>query len=297
MNIFSKKNSGDYPLRGVIFMTMAIIIYAISDCFLKYTVMTHLHLTQILFIRALMRLIPMMIAIYFMPENALNYLKTKRIKEHLVRLIFSLLNTLAFFIAIKYTSLVNVYTMSYTTAIFTTVLGYLFLKEKVDKSQWLVTICGLVGVIVAINPQGNLVNSFGSFIALGGAFFAANNKVMMRSLSKTEHSLTIAIYPNIATVILCLPVAVFYWQPILNNQIIYLIIIGVLSAIAQYLIALALSMHKSSALAPLDYSSYLWVFLLDFITVGIIPDLNNIIGAFIIISSGLYVYFRANKGV
>ncbi|MDR1032124.1 MAG: DMT family transporter, partial [Holosporales bacterium] len=273
-----------------------IIIYAISDCLMKYTVMPDYSLFQVIFTRDLVRVLPMLLVASLTPKGLIFYLKTRRMKAHAVRLVFSVLNTAFFLFAIQTTCLVNVYTMSYTTAIFTTVSGYFFLKEKVDARLWWAVTAGLVGVVIAMNPGGYCLDSkTGLFSALAGAFFASMNKICMRKLSTTEHSLTITIYPNLVTIILLAPFLPFFWKSVPAEQWPYFISIGVLLATAQYLIALALSLSDSSALAPLDYTSYAWVFALDLMMLGTTPTCQNLIGVSIIMLSGIYVYYRARR--
>jgi drug/metabolite transporter (DMT)-like permease len=117
----------------------------------------------------------------------------------------------------------------------------------------------------------------------------------MRKLSTTEHSLTITIYPNIVTIVMLAPFLPFFWKSAPVEQWPYFISIGVLLATAQYLIASALSLSDSSALAPLDYTSYAWVFALDFMMLGTMPTYQNLIGVSIIMLSGIYVYYRAKR--
>jgi drug/metabolite transporter (DMT)-like permease len=277
-------------------MELAIFIYAASDCLMKYAVMPDYSLLQVIFIRDLIRILPMILVASLAPKGLLFYLKTRRIKAHAIRLVFSIANTVLFLLAIQTTCLVNVYTMSYTTAIFTTLSGCLLLKEKVYARLWLSVITGFIGVVIALSPKEECFNAnIGAFAALAGAFFASMNKVCMRNLSKTEHSLTITIYPNLVIIALLLPFLPLFWKPVPIEQIPYFISIGILLATAQYLIAMALSLSDSSALAPLDYTSYIWVFALDFIMLGTTPTPQNLIGVSIIMLSGAYIYYKAKQ--
>jgi len=45
-------------------------------------------------------------------------------------------------------------------------------------------------------------------------------------------------------------------------------------------------------LAPFVYTQIIWMIIVGFVVFGDVPDIYTLIGAGIVVSSGLYVYYR-----
>ena len=71
--------------------------------------------------------------------------------------------------------------------------------------------------------------------------------------------------------------------------------VGLLTASAQYAIAKALKFAEASMLAPIDYSTFFWVVLLDGIVWNTIPDVYTIMGATIIVLSNFYILWKSKR--
>lgn len=84
------------------------------------------------------------------------------------------------------------------------ILSALILKESVTWDRWAAVAMGLVGVIIAMRPWTG-VFELAALVVLFGTFLGALNKILMRKLAETEHSLAIAIYPNLVMIIGMLP--------------------------------------------------------------------------------------------
>jgi drug/metabolite transporter (DMT)-like permease len=123
----------------------------------------------------------------------------------------------------------------------------------------------------------------------------ALNKILMRGLSFTEHSLSIAIYPNIVMVLMTFPFIFSTWVSISWQDCGLFLIVGILAAGGQYAIAQALQLAQTSVLASMDYSTFFWVVALDFVWWNKIPEKHTLIGSIIIIGSNLYILYRAKK--
>ena len=117
----------------------------------------------------------------------------------------------------------------------------------------------------------------------------------MRKLTETENTLSIAIYPNLVMILVSFPFLFRNWTSMPWFDVILFGIVGLLTAGGQYAVAQALRFAKASTLAPMDYSSFIWVISLDFLYWGQIPSLFSFIGMIIIISSNLYILYCTYK--
>jgi drug/metabolite transporter (DMT)-like permease len=190
--------------------------------------------------------------------------------------------------------LTTIYTLSYTSSFFMIALSALMLKEKVSMEKWVAVGIGMIGVVIAMRP-GIGVFEIAALLVLLGAFLGSLNKILMRRLASTEHTLAIAIYPNITMILVTFPFLINTWQPLSLHDWGFFAIVGVITATGQYAIAQSLRFAQGSTLAPIDYSSFFWVVMLDFFWWEKMPDMFTVIGAVVIVGSNLYILFRSRR--
>lgn len=277
---------------GITLMIIGLALYPLSDAFVKH-LMGSYSVPQVSFLRALTRLVPLLITMFF-HGGVKKVLGTKYPGKHFVRLLVNLAYTISFMYAFKIASLTTIYTLSYTSSLFMIILSALMLKEAVTRDRWIAVGIGMIGVIIAMRP-GSGVFEIAAILVLGGTFLGALNKILMRRLAETEHSLAIAIYPNIMMILATTPFLINTWQSMPWEHWGLFAIVGVITAAGQYCIAQALRFAQGSVLAPVDYSSYFWVVALDFFWWYKTPDIWMVIGAIVIVGSNLYILYRSRK--
>lgn len=290
--LFFSRKWAHRPFAGIGLMFLGIALYACSDACIKYLIGSY-SLPQTTFLRALSRLLPLLCVLFFQ-KNIGDIFKTNQKMRHAIRLAINLSYTYTFMLSFSLTSLTNVYTISYTSSFFIILLGALFLKEKVSKEKWIAVGIGMIGICIALQPGLDLFQK-GGWIVLIGTSLGALNKVYMRRLAKTEHTLAITIYPNILMLLVSAPFLFSRWIPLPWQDIALFGVVGVLTAAGQYAVAQALRYAKASSLAPIDYSSFIWVILLDFTCFDLIPHIYTIIGTLVIIASNLYLVHVTRK--
>lgn len=277
---------------GVVLMLGGLALYALSDAFIKQ-LMGNYSVPQTSFMRAFTRLIPLSVAV-LLQGSMKQIFSTAHPTRHVVRLGVNLAYTYSFMYAFSVASLTTIYTLSYTSSLFMIVLSTLILKEKISKEKWVAVAIGMVGVLIAMRP-GTGVFEIAAVVVLFGTFLGSLNKILMRRLAATEHSLAIALYPNIAMILVTFPFLITTWQPISWHDWGFFAIVGVITAAGQYAIAHSLRFAQGSTLASMDYSTFFWVVMLDFFWWDKIPDTCTLAGAAVIVGSNLYILFRSRR--
>lgn len=279
-------------LLGVMWMLGGLALYAFSDALIKQLMGTF-SVQQTSFLRAFTRLIPLLCAVV-LQNKVKEVFSTQHPGRHLARLTVNLAYTYSFMMAFSMTSLTKTYTLGFTSSFFMILLSALFLKEKVSFDKWLAVTVGMLGVLVAAPPVAGMFNT-AALLVLLGSFLGSLNKILMRKLATTEHSLAIAIYPNITMILITAPFLFGVWQPISWQDWGILAVVGVITATGQYAIAHALRFAQGSTLAPLDYSSFFWVVMLDYFWWNKSPEQNVVLGAAIIVASNLYILYKSRR--
>lgn len=298
LSLFGKKTQeGSRTLQnramlGVLLMIAGLALYPLSDAFVKH-LMKDYTVPQATFLRAITRLVPLLCTTFF-HGGPFKVLYTEHPRRHLFRLGVSLVYTYCFMYAFSVCSLTNIYTLSYTSPFFMTILSAIMLKESVGKERWAAIGIGMVGVIIALRPGSN-VFEMTSMIVLFGTFLGALNKILMRRLAATEHSLAIAIYPNIMMILVTFPFLITTWKSMPWEHWGLFAIVGVITAVGQYAIAQALRFAQGSTLAPIDYSTFFWVVALDFFWWQKTVEFYTILGAAIIVGSNLFILYNTRR--
>lgn len=288
----SSRNLQNRAVLGVLLMIAGLALYPLTDAFVKQLMGTY-SVPQTTFLRALTRLVPLFFAV-LTQGGIQKVLGTQHPARHAIRLAVNLAYTYSFMYAISQGSLTTVYTLSYTSPFFMILLSAILLKESVGKEKWAAVGVGMIGVAVAMRP-GSSVLEVAAVLVLFGTFLGALNKILMRRLAETEHSLAIAIYPNVVMVLATLPFLLKTWQPMPWQDWAFFSVVGILTATGQYAIAQALRFAQASTLAPIDYSTFFWVVMLDFFWWGKTVDIYTIAGAAIIVGSNLYILYCTRR--
>jgi len=293
-------------LLGVGLMIVGLALYPLSDAFVKHLMGTY-SVCQTTLLRAITRLVPLLIATLFQ-GGLFKVLYSAKPFNHVTRLTVNLVYTFCFMLSFSLASLTTIYVFSYSSPFFMIVLGALMLKEKVTRERWIAVGIGLMGVLIAMRPGSNIFES-AALLVLFGTFLGALNKILMRRLAASEHSLAIAIYPNFVMILAmgilaCISMAApgslspqftLVWKPMPWSHWGLFAIVGVLTAGAQYAIAQSLRFAQASILAPIDYSTFFWVVALDFAWWNKSPDTYTLLGAAVIVGSNLYILYRTRK--
>ena len=275
-------------------MLAGFVLYPISDALIKHLMETY-SVHQMTFLRALSRAVPLLI-VASLQGGLVKALSTKKPYDHLIRLGANLLYTFSFMYSFKLDTLTVVYTLSYTSPFFMILLSAWMLKEKVGFERYFAAFIGMIGVVVAVHQPSH---GFGAaaLLVLFGTFLGALNKILMRRLTFSENTLTITIYPNLA--MLCVAAPFFFlvqpWQSMPLSHWGLFAVVGVITAVGQYLIAQALRFAQASMLASIDYSTFFSVVILDYIWWHKVVESSTLLGAFIIIGSNVFVLYLARR--
>lgn len=118
-------------------------------------------------------------------RNTKTSLKMKNVRDFLLMLFIAFfgysLSTIFFTYAILTTEIANVIFIFSTYIIFTPILGYMFLREKISKFTLVAIILSLFGLYILLNPT-NITNSLGGICALTGAILNASYFIGSRKL-------------------------------------------------------------------------------------------------------------------
>jgi drug/metabolite transporter (DMT)-like permease len=176
-----------------------------------------------------------------------------------------------------------------------TVLAIPLLGEKVGWRRWTSTCVGFLGVMVILQPGGELWRWEAAMLLVGAGTLALT-RIWTRVLAATDTPQAIAFWllaMHVPMGFLLLP-AFPPLGPVIPAWDITLALafLGLANGCAHFLFARAFAIAPVSALAPYEYTTLLWGGLLGFLIWFEVPSWSTLLGALIVMAAGLYNLHR-----
>lgn len=176
-----------------------------------------------------------------------------------------------------------------------TLAGALFLGERVGWRRWVAIGIGFIGVLIIVRPGMAGFNQY-SLYALGAVVLIAIRDLLSRRLSKDVPNLTVAFLNAVAVmVVFGLASLTVDWVAIAPVHALRMAGAAVL-LIGGYLFAVsAMRVGEIAVVSPFRYTALIWSILLGILMFGDWPDRLTLIGGFIVVSTGVYAFYREHK--
>jgi drug/metabolite transporter (DMT)-like permease len=282
----------DLP-RAVLYATGAIGLFTVMGGMVKWLIVSY-PLSQIIFCRNLFALLPLL---PFIVQAGVGSLRTSRPGGHVLRCGIGLASMITTFWSLAYLPLANQTAIGFAAPLFVTVLAALFLGETMRWRRTVAVIVGFGGVLLMVRPDGDGFFGDGRFVGSLLALFStvtyAIVLVIIRRLSTTESSITIAFWFTITGLVasgLVLPFEFVAPVSLLDAGL--FLAMGLLGGVAQILMTGAYRWGPASIVAPFDYSGMLWALAIGWAVWGELPTVDVLLGATVVIASGLYILHR-----
>ena len=195
----------------------------------------------------------------------------------------------AFAYAVRLMSLSNVYTLFMVAPLMVTAISVPLLGEKVRRGAWIAILSGLAGTLVLLRPSTTGINLLGALAALLCAACYTVSYVLARVMSRTESADGLVFWVLAMMAVFSGLLGWRYWQPIPPSMWGWIGVVGVTGAIAQQCITRAFMLAPASVIAPFEYTALVWGALFDWLIWSTHPGVATILGAVLIVSSGVYV--------
>ncbi len=199
------------------------------------------------------------------------------------------------FYAFSVLPLAEAYALFFATPLLITLLSIPILKERVGLPRMAAVAVGFIGVLVVLRP-GDTQLGLGHAAALVAAFGNAFQSVILRKISNEERSVVLMLYPMLATVIVMGIALPFTYAPLQASELGSLAIVACLGFCATLLLVKSYTHGEAATVAPMQYSQIIWATIYGTLLFGDTIDFMTLLGAAIIISSGIFIVMREASG-
>jgi drug/metabolite transporter (DMT)-like permease len=277
----------DRPLRGIALIIGSTVFLASSDAMAKYLSLT-LPAIEIAWIRFLVFVLIVLPAALTATPHAF---RSTRPGLQAFRGAALLSSSVFFITGLRFLPIAAASATSFVAPIFVTALSIAFLGENVGIRRWLATIVGLFGVIIIVRPGSNAFDPAALFPVVS-AFAWACTLIMTRMISGKDRAITTMAYSSVVGLCILTALVPLSWAAPSWRDIALGVAVGVASTTGQWIVVLAFRYADASVLAPFSYSQLVWATIFGFLVFGEVPDIFTLIGAAVIIGSGLYTAHR-----
>lgn len=277
----------DNTARGIAIMVAAQAIFAITDALQKLVMETAPLMTVVWsrFAVFMILLAPVML------RTPAHLQRSSERRVLVLRACMLLGATLFMAAALKRLPLATAIALMFVGPFIVTALSVPMLGEQVGWRRWIAIAVGFCGMLIVVRP-GMAGIDFAALFVLGSTICWSFGVIVTRRVGGRIEAMTILIWQAIVGFVITTPLAYAEWIPIGGRDVALLVLNGVLNLIAQFMTVRALQMAPASAVAPVSYTLIVWATLLGWLFFSTLPDRWTLVGAAVIIASGLYVWWR-----
>lgn len=288
MQISSSAALRSASVAGPAIMLLGMLMFALNDTMGKWLVASY-GLGQVVLLRSLAALVILVPMVWMAGLPALT--KAERPWMQLARVVCSTAEVFCFYYAVMYLPLADVMTYWLAAPIYVAALSPLLLGDKVGWRRWTAIAIGFVGVIITLEPSAAMFTAPAVISIIGSAAFAFM-MISGRFLRGTPDT-TLVFFQVMGAGLAGLAFAPFDWAPIQSGLDLGLLaLLGIVAMAAHMLVNRALKISDAATVAPLQYTLLLWAVIFGWMFFGDVPRLTMLIGAALIVASGLFIFIR-----
>ncbi|MDB4078906.1 DMT family transporter [Amylibacter sp.] len=277
--------------KGILLMLIAMAGFTMEDLFMK-KLSVNLSTGQILITLGFGSSL-----VFALMAKSKGYKLTAKIfwsKGMIIRQFAEGIAAVAFITSLTLIPLSTVAAVFQATPLVITMGAALFLGEAVGWRRWLAIIVGLIGVLIIIRPGLNSFDPNVGYVLIAVLFVTVRD-LITRKLPMNVPS-TIVSFQAFASLIIAGGILIFLSdQKIVSldeNQI-YFVLGGIIfGVIGYYCIVASTRIGEAGVVTPFRYSRLLFAIIIGFLFFNERPDFYTLLGASIVIMTGIYTVLR-----
>jgi len=267
-------------------MVLAVFMFAMMDTVMKLLSQRYPAI-QVAALRSLTSL-PLIVVYVGLKAGYGDILKI-RWPLHILRAVLGIAMLSFFAFGIRKLSLAEAYSIFFIAPAIITALSVWFLKEKVNVARWIAIGVGLCGVLVVLRPTGTGFLTIGGLAVLGAAAMYAISAITVGILARSDRSEYMVFWLMLMMSVGATAIAAPGWVAMSMRDAPLLLGLALTGFVGQLAITEAFARGDASSVAPFEYTALAWAVGLDWLLWQTLPDGWTMLGAAIIIGSGMYL--------
>jgi drug/metabolite transporter (DMT)-like permease len=244
--------------KGVWFMLFATLFFSIMNVAVK--MLPHIPAVEIVFFRSVVSLV---LSLGILKASKTNIWGTNR-GILILRGVAGAMALILYFKLIQEIPLASATTILFLSPVFASILGIFFVKETVKPVQWLFFIVSFIGIIM-VKGFDTRIGVIYLLMGFSSSFFSGIAFNCIRKLNTSEHPLVIIFYFPLVTLPITGIWSYFNWVMPIGWDWFILLMVGVLTQIAQYFMTRSFQTEEISKVASLRYLGIIYALIFGYL--------------------------------
>ncbi len=274
-------------------MALAVCLFTCIDTSAKFLIQSGQPALQVVWCRYAGHFLLTLLVFY--PQDRGDLFRTSAPVKQGARALFLFGSTLLNFLALTWLPITVTTTIMFAGPIAVTLLAIPFLGEKVGVHRIAAVCTGFLGVLVVMQPWGAEFHP-AMLLSLGALTCASGYFILTRLMAGKESNSTSQLWGAGVPTLLLAPIVLPAWQaPGALEVMLILCLIGAFGATGHIAATAAHRYADASLLAPVVYLQLMTASIASWLFFDSLPTAWTLVGAAIIISSGLYIWHRERR--
>ena len=272
------------------FMAISQAAFTTNDTLVKIATAT-VGIGQIMLVRGLFATLLMAFLVWRLGD--FQALKVLRHPAVAARIAGEIGGTVFYLIALAHLPLANVSAVFQALPLAITMSAALFFGEHVGPRRWTAIAVGFIGVLIIVRPGLEGFSAYSLYV-LACVACCAFRDLATRRIPSTVPSTFIALV-TAASVTICggfIAPLTGGWSQMETRELLLLAGASVFVLVGYQTIIQSMRVGDISFVAPFRYVALLWAIAAGYLVFGSLPDPYMILGATIVIASGVYTLYR-----
>ena len=217
--------------------------------------------------------------------------KTNNIKLHFIRGIINVPTMYVGFAALMFIPLEQIQALHFIVPLIVTFLAVFFFKEKIRFVRISALIIGLIGMLVMLRP-GIIEMNIGVYMVLFSSLVWSFIIIITKFLSKNDSPITILTYQYSLVTFFSFFIVIFFWETPSSIIFLYTFLAALSGTILHIALIYSYKLVDLTLTQPFTFISLIWASLFGYNVFGEEPDIFTWLGAIIIFSGVLIIFYR-----
>jgi drug/metabolite transporter (DMT)-like permease len=280
-------------LRGALYMSIAMAAFTLNDSAMK-AVTEHIPLYQAIALRGLLTLGPLLVIAHI--RGGLRFQMARRDGMAIgIRSAAEVGGTLLFLATLMHMPLANLSAILQSLPLAVSLTAWAVFGDRIGWRRLTAIAVGFAGVLIIIRPGPDGFDHW-SLMGLASVACVVVRDLSTRELSRNVPSATVAVFASGSVTIVGLALSMTTeWQALNAHQ--WLLVAAASSAlvVGYMFVVMVMRVGDIGFVAPFRYTALLWAIFLGWIAFGTLPDLLTLLGAGLVVGSGIFTLWRERR--
>lgn len=274
-------------LRAALLMVGSVAAFCVGDAFIK-DLGARLPTGQIMAVRGMMML-PLFLLV--LPRIGLPSGRPDR--WAVIRGICEIGVALAFLTALRAMPLGDTYTLYFSAPVLLTAVVALTGAERVGLRRWAAVLAGFGGILIAVGPPTSWTLTIA--LPLVAAVLSVLRDLATRRVDPGVGAATVSLVSATMLMLAGFATLPAGWAPVDARDLAFSAVAAVGATAGYVLFVVGLREGELSFVAPFRYAALPIAMLLDLLAWGVMPDGRTVLGAAVIVASGLFILLHERR--